>query len=241
MARDIRMDELRKLLWKVHEETLQLLFNRYVFRTLQEIVRANEGLQGPTRGKFSAWSQVVYGVTNGIAVRRLGSDKCGRDDVSLTRFIDLVIRYADLFWENMHNFYPAEADRALDVTRRSGKTGRAAELEACRRLLQHDRDLLVRTARRIVDFADKRLAHHNPMVIKQATFRQLDTAIDAIKMLTEKCERLIYREELDLLARMRDSRLPNGWDEIFLEPWATREVLAQDPPLGERKPPFHPS
>jgi hypothetical protein len=94
MAQDIRMAQLRQMLWAVHDEALQLLFNRYVFRTLQEIVRTNERLQGVPRGKFSVWSQVIYGVANGIAVRRLGSDKCGPDDVSLTRFIDLGIRYA---------------------------------------------------------------------------------------------------------------------------------------------------
>jgi len=232
---------LRRLLWIVHDEVLQLLFNRYVFRTFQEIVRANERLQGPQQGKFSAWSQVVYAVANGIAVRRLASDKYGPDDASLTRFIDLAKRHPDLFSDNMRTFFPAEAAKALDAALSSGKRGVAADLNACQRLSQEDRAILVRTAAPVVEFASKRLAHHNPTRIPRSTFRQLDKAIDVMKGLTEKYELLIYRQKFDLLAVMRERKLPDGWDEIFLEPFATRELLDHDPPLGEMVPPLRPS
>jgi len=235
------MQEARLLLWNVYDEALQLLFNRYVFRTFQEIVRANEGLQGPQRGKFSTWSQVVYAVANTIAVRRLASDKYGPDDASLTRFIDLAKRHPDLFWDNILRFFPEDAAGALQAARDGGKRGRAADLNACRRLFQEDRRLLVHTAEPVVEFASKRVAHHNPTTIPRSTFVQLDKAIDVIITLTEKYKLLIYRRRLDLLAIMRERRLPDGWDQIFLEPWATAELLNHNPPLGEMAPPLRPT
>lgn len=75
------MRQLVEEWWLVRDEVKQLLFNRYVFGTLQEIVRRNPRLQGPVRGKFSDWSQVVYNVANGVAVRRLAGDY-QRGDVS---------------------------------------------------------------------------------------------------------------------------------------------------------------
>jgi hypothetical protein len=158
----------------------------------------------------------------------------------LNAFLPIDRHHPDLLWDNMLEFYPADAAQALDEARSSGKSGRALDLNACRRLLQQDRAVLVKTAAPIVNFASKRLAHHNPTTITPATFRQLDRAIDVVKRLTEKYEHLIYRRQSDLLAVMRDRRLPDGWDRIFLKPWATREVLDQDPPLGEREPPLRP-
>jgi hypothetical protein len=241
MAKDIRMQEARLLLWQVRDEAVQLLFNRYIFRTLQEIVRANQRLQGRQRGKFCDWSRVVYAVANTIAVRRLASDKYGPDDASLTRFIDLAKRHPDLIWKNILRFYPDDAAGALQAARDSGKSGSAADLNACRRLFQEDRRLLVHTAEPVVEFASKRVAHHNPTTIPRSTFLPLDKAIDVIITLTEKYKLLIYRSRFDLLAIMRQRRLPDGWDQIFLEPWATPELLDHDPPLGEMAPPLRPT
>ena len=42
-----------KLLHDIREEVIGLLFNRYVFRTHQEIVRLNRRLQGRPRSIFS--------------------------------------------------------------------------------------------------------------------------------------------------------------------------------------------
>lgn len=231
--------QVRWLLFHLHNEVIQLLFNRFVFRTLQEIVRANERLQGAQRGRFSAWSQVVYAITNAIAVRRLADDKPKPDDVSLTRFIDLAIRYPELFWEKMQASFPAEASKALNECRSSRNKGHA-DLNACQRLLQKDRTLLVGKAAPVVEFASKRVAHLNPTRIPQATFTQLDIAIGVVKSLTEEYELLIFDRELDLMAEIRKQKLPNGWDDIFLEPWATRELLGSDPPLGEIAPPLRP-
>lgn len=42
-------------------------------------------------------------------------------------------------------------------------------------------------------------------------------------------------ENRDLLGEMKSYKLPEGWDSIFLEPWATPETIARS--LGEMIPP----
>jgi hypothetical protein len=81
-----RIIDLAHLLKPVRNEVIGLLFNRYVFRTLQEIGRRNKRLQGQPRGKFSDWSQVIYAVATSVAIRRLASENYQPDDVSLGFF-----------------------------------------------------------------------------------------------------------------------------------------------------------
>ena len=65
-----------KLLRDIREEVIGLLFNRYVFRTHQEIVRLNPRLQGRPRSIFSEWAQINYAVT-----------KCARSEASCERVL----------------------------------------------------------------------------------------------------------------------------------------------------------
>ena len=81
-----------KLVREIREEVIGLLFNRYVFRTHQEIVRLNPRLQGRPSSVFSEWGQVVYAVANSVAVRRLASDTYQDGDVNLVRLLDMLIR-----------------------------------------------------------------------------------------------------------------------------------------------------
>ncbi len=105
----------------------------------------------------------------------------------------------------------------------------------------------------------KRAAHSVPDEAVSTTFLDLDTPIDVLKELTEKytllvcsaqCERLdpahlaglptaysLFAQmgKLDLLEEMKSGKLPKGWESIFLEPWATPDIIAL--PLGEMPPP----
>jgi hypothetical protein len=42
-------------------------------------------------------------------------------------------------------------------------------------------------------------------------------------------------KNIDLLQEMKSRKLPEGWDSIFLDAWATPEILASN--LGEKRPP----
>jgi hypothetical protein len=228
-----RIIDLAHLLKPVRNEVVVVLFNRYVFRTLQEIVRRNKGLQGQPRSKFSDWSLVIYAVATSVGIRRLASEHYQQDDISLKKILDDAIRDPSDLWGCFEKHFPNDVERAMLMTRRQGSTH--LEADACRRLLSADRALLLRHCRKAIEFANRRAAHSNPSVPVNSQFRDLDQAIDTICALTEKFILLLYDQLRDLFAEMLDRKISTGWDAIFLEPWATRETLAL--PLGEMEPP----
>ncbi len=250
-----------KLLRDIREEVIGLLFNRYVFRTHQEIVRLNRRLQGRPRSIFSEWAQINYAVTNAVGVRRLASESYQDSDVNLVRLLDMLIRHPGRLWDCFLRHFPDDAARArAEILKKEGQLPYGWGVLACKRLVGEDRRVVISAAERANRFASKRAAHSVPDVAVSTTFSDLDDAIDSVKKLTEKYTLLVCAERrqelepfhragaptayellvqmeknLDLLEEMKRRKLPKGWDSIFLEPWATPEVIAR--PLGETPPP----
>jgi len=223
---------------EIRKEVLGLLCNRYIFRTLQEIVRRNPRLQDSPRGRFSDWTQTIYATANAVAVRRLASEY-DSSDVNLRKLLDAIIREPKLFWERFERFFPDDAAIAkAAITDESGELADGWQSKAVRRMVGQDRSFLISAAEKATEFASKRVAHNNPTAQVRTKFRDLDQAIDTVKDLAEKYLLLIYEERHDLLPEMITHKLPKGWDAIFLEPWATEEILAEK--LGEMQPPMFP-
>jgi len=249
------------LLRDIREEVIGLLFNRHVFRTHQEIVRANPRLQGRPQSIFAEWAWIVYGVANAMGVRRLASATYEDGDVNLVRLLDALIREPAKLWPCFVHYYPVDAAQAqAEILRKEKEPQPSWEGLACRRLLGEDRKSLINAAEKANQFASKRAAHNAPGAIVSTTFSDLDDAIDTVKGITEKYTILvacIAREFLepahraglptvhdllekaeqnsDLLEEMKRRKLPGGWDSIFLEPWATPSTITR--PLGETPPP----
>jgi hypothetical protein len=224
---------------EIRNEVMGLLCNRYVFRTVQEIVRRNPHLQGSPRGRFSDWTHTVYATANAVAVRRLAS-QYDANDVSLLKLLDDIIRDPKLFWPRFERFFPedAAAAKAAMATESSG-LAEDWNSKGVRRLVGRDRSSLINAAEKANQFASKRVAHNNPSAEVRTKFRDLDQAIDTVKELAEKYFLLIYEERGDLLRVMVERKLPKGWDAIFLEPWTTEDVLVEK--LGEMEPPMFPT
>jgi hypothetical protein len=250
-----------KLLRDIREEVIGLLFNRYVFRTHQEIVRLNRRLQGRPRSIFSEWAQINYAVTNAVGVRHLASESYQDSDVNLVRLLDMLIRHPGRLWDCFLRHFRDDAARArAEILKKEGQLPYGWGVLACKRLVGEDRRVVISAAERANRFASKRAAHSVPDVAVSTTFSDLDDAIDSVKKLTEKYTLLVCAERrqelepfhragaptayellvqmeknLDLLEEMKRRKQPKGWDSIFLEPWATPEVIAR--PLGETPPP----
>jgi len=223
---------------EIHNEIIGLLCNRYVFRTLQEIVRRNPRLQGSPRGRFSDWNQTIYATSNAVAIRRLVSEYDSKD-INLRKLLDGIIREPKHFWRRFERLFPEDAAIAKSaIAAESAELGDGWESKAVRRLVGQDRALLISAAEKANEFASKRVAHSNRTAQVRTKFRDLDQAIDAVKDLTEKYYLLIHEERQDLLQAMITRKLPKGWDAIFLEPWATEDLLDQK--LGEMEPPMLP-
>jgi hypothetical protein len=250
-----------RLLRDIREEVIDLLFNRHVFRTHQEIVRLNPRLQGRPRSIFAEWAWVVYAVANAMGVRRLASHTYQDSDLNLVRLLDMFIRDPVGFWSCFERHYPQDAAQArAEVLRKAGGLEEGWEILACKRLLSEDRKALINAAEKANRFASKRAAHSVPDAAVSTTFSDLDDAIDTLKRITEKYTVLVscQKRELlepahlagtptvyplltelekgrDLLEEMKSRKLPEGWDSIFLEPWASSSTIAR--PLGETPPP----
>jgi hypothetical protein len=248
------------LLRNIREEVIGLLFNRHVFRTHQEIVRINPKLQGRPQSIFSEWAQVVYAQAAAVGVRRVAGQSSEEGDVNLVGLLDMLIRTPNGLWECFVEHYPEDAAKAREILEKEGALRAAWEITACKRLLGEDRRVLICTAQKAVHFASKRVAHSVPDVPVSTTFFDLDDAIDTVRAMTEKYTRLLVAkklqeleplhragqpaaylyfhqlsEHIDLLEEMKRRKLPKGWDEIFLEPWASREDIERQ--LGEMRPP----
>jgi hypothetical protein len=250
-----------RLLRDIREQVIGLLSNRYVFRTHQEIVRLNPRLQGGPRSMFSEWAQNNYAVANAVGVRRLASETYQDSDVNLVRLLDMLIRHPAGLWNCFLRHFPNDAARVrAEILKKEGQLPHGWEALASKRLIGEDRRAVISAAEKANQFASKRAAHSVPDVPVSATFSDLDDAIEAVKNVTEKYTRLVCAERhqelgvlhragaptvypllvqmeknVDLLEEMKRRKLPKGWDAIFLEPWATPEVIAQ--PLGETPPP----
>lgn len=226
------------LLRDINKEIITLLFNRYLFRAIQEIIRRNDRLQNAPRS-FTQWTQVLYAVTNGVAVRRLSSQSYVHDDVNFVRLLDMIIPHAAELYGSLKHHVPADLDdHRYDIAKQKDDAEQR-QMQLCKRLIGRDRKLLLKATAKTVHFASKRVAHHNTVVPVRTTYADLDHAIDTLRTFAEKYMLLIYGEKEDLSQEMIKHKLPKGWDEIFLEPWATRSMLALR--LGEIAPPDKPS
>jgi len=249
------------LLAAIREEAIGLLLNRYIFRTHQEIVRRNPRLQGVPRITFAKWTQTMYGVANAIAVRRLASATYEEGDVNLVKLLDMLIREPGNLSESFQSHYPQDIARmSAEMLKQAGQLPPDWRILACRRLLGEDRKAVINAAEKANRFASKRAAHSVPNANVHATFSHLDDAVDAVKevaekytslILTARCQALealhhagkptVYpwlvqmEKNVGLLEEMKRRKLTEGWDSIFLEPWATPEDIADQ--LGEIPPP----
>src|SRR6202521_2257331 len=126
--------EAAKLLRDIREEVIGLLFNRYVFRTHQEIVRQNPRLQGRPRSIFAEWGWIVYAVANAIGVRRVASSSHEGSDVNLVRLLNMLIRNPLGLWPCFEECYPHDAAGARDaIQAKPGNLDSGPEVDACKR------------------------------------------------------------------------------------------------------------
>jgi len=180
--------------------------------------------------------------------------------VNLVGFLELLIRDPKGLRDYFLKYYPEDAAQAREALAKEGALQVNREVSACKRLIGEDRRAVISVAQKAVLFASKRVAHSVPDVQVKTTFSDLDDAIETAKTISEKYTRLLFAKKLreleprhrvgqptdylytrqlsehvDLQEEMKRRKLSKGWDEIFFEAWASREIVEQ--PLGETPPP----
>ena len=228
---------------------------------IRRLFAPNQGYKEDRRASFSEWAQIVYAQAAAAGVRRLASRDPERGDVNLVGLLELLIRDAPGLWECFLKHYPEDAARARECFAKEGGLQTGWDISACKRLLGEDRRTLISVAQKAVHFASKRVAHSVPDMQVKITFSDVDDAIETVKTIAETYIRLLFAKKLreleplhhagqptgylhvrqlskhvDLLEEMKRRKLPKGWDEIFLEAWASPEVIER--PHGETPPPI---
>jgi hypothetical protein len=246
--------ETAALIREVREQIVQLRLNRYIFRYHQEIIRRNPTLWDRPLHMFGNWARTVYVAAAVSAVRRLASGSSEEGDVSLVRLINGWIASPDGLWPFLERVFPSETTAARnEISAKSGSLGEGWETEAVRRVLTSQRASVMRASDAVNWFASKRIAHRVPDASVGTTFDELDSAIEAVTSVAENLTRVYCLSRLDELpaggyeammlereaarnldAEMR-TRLPLGWERVFVIPWANEETISQ--PLGDLKPP----
>jgi hypothetical protein len=195
-----------------------------------------------------------------MGVRRLAGASYQNGDVNLVRLLDMFIRDPLWLWTSFERHYPGDAAGArAEALKEAGPHEPGLEILGGKRLVGKDSKEVIKAAEKANRFASKRAAHSVPDAGASATFSDLDGAIDTLKEITEKYTLLVCSakqkllepahragdptiyalldrvKDLDLLEEMKRGKLPKRWDLIFLEAWATEEILSL--PLGEMEPP----
>lgn len=115
-----------ELIHNIREEVIGLLFNRYVFRTHQEIVRRNPRLQGHPRSVAGEWGWIEYAVANAVGVRRLASATYQDGDVNLVRLLDAFIPDPGPLGGLRAHYYPSDAARTRAELGQAGNRPRSS-------------------------------------------------------------------------------------------------------------------
>jgi hypothetical protein len=243
------------LVREIRAQLVELTRSRHIFRTHQEIIRRNQRLWQSPVHVFGRWAATVYVAAAASGVRRLAGESPAEGDVSLVGLINLWVESPGGLWTYLERCFPTEASDTRDAL--MGKKGPLSdgwEIEAARRMLMRHRKLGIGAAEEVNRFVNKRIAHAVPDATVKTEYRDLDDAIDTLVTIAEKYTLLQctiradqLREsagEAELLAKLgrrtidaeMKAGLPEGWESVFLFPWATEEILSLA--LGDMKPPL---
>jgi hypothetical protein len=241
--------ENARLVRNIRDQVADLLANRYIFRMLEEIARRNERLCQRPRYVFRDWARVNYVASAASAVRRLAGSY-EENDVNLLRLIAIFIKLPHEVWAAIKEYFPIEAAQLL--SRPDGSS--VSEEVAARTFLGQRRKSVQNVCEEVVSFASKNIAHQNWTVPVKATFTDLDEAMETLVHVMDDCTKIMWgvrAQYLPVEARQEDAiqerlftksleaemmqKLPLDWESVFLEAWATEEMLKLG--LGGMKPP----
>ena len=190
----------------------RLLINQHMFREVQKIIANNKRIQKPSSFYIYLGDTYVAYIT--IGIRR--QIKISPKSISFVRLLSEIKETPSFisraYYKGLYKDSPNEhlADRHFDNI--AGGKGNHISLK----MVNDDLDKLKRTAQRIEEYADKRIAHRDnrkPKVIP--TFIDVDKSLSVLDMICSRYQRIFYAEGLTTLM----PTFQFDWKEIFSKPW----------------------
>jgi len=199
----------------VHDDIQQLLVKRNIFWEVQQIIKNNSELHKPS--SFYSYLGDTYVAYISIGIRR--QVKINNQSISFSRLLSEMIDTPSVLSRKYYTgLYQGSvvvdfADRDFD---KFSGTGRS---QISKEMVSSDLRELNRTASKVEDFSDRRIAHHDTRRPKELpTFNEVDACLDVL-------DKLYVKYHLVFHASSMDSLMPTyqyDWQEIFEIPWLNR-------------------
>jgi hypothetical protein len=207
-----RLEKWIKWLEVIHGDVGWLLINRNIFREVQGIVNNNKKLYKPNI--FYQYLGDTYTTFAAIGIRR--QVKIDKQSISLVRLLhEIAGSPSTISREYYKKLYEGSVVAELadvDFDRLSGK----GKDHICPDMLWKDIENLKLKARKIEDFADKRVAHYDKRSPRGVpNFSEVDDCIDTLDGLCVKYHLIFHAVSMDTLMPV----FQFYWKDIFEIPW----------------------
>jgi len=207
-----RLIKWTKWLKVIHDDIQSLLINRNIFWEVQKIIRNNKDIQKPS--SFYQYLGDTYVAYSAIAIRR--QIKHDNQSISFARLLSEImedpIPLSRTYFKSLYVGSVVEtfADRDFDKFTGANKD------HICPRMVRNDLEALKLQAKKIEDFADKRIAHHDKKQPKSLpTFSEVDDCINLLDQLYVKYHLVFHASSMTSLMPVYQY----DWKAIFEVPW----------------------
>src|SRR4030042_308372 len=201
-----------KWLEVIQADIRSLLLNRNIFWEVQNMIKLNKDIQKPS--SFYRYLGDTYVAYSAIAIRR--QIKIDNQSISFARLLSEIIEdpmpLSRNYFKSLYVRSAVEtfADGDFDQFTGSNKD------HICPRMIRGDLDALKLQAKKIEDFADKRIAHHDKKEPKSLpTFSEVDDCINLLDQLYVKYHLVFHASSMTSLMPVYQY----DWKAIFEVPW----------------------
>lgn len=207
-----------------YEEVIELVDSKHIFWNIQNIINNNPKIQKANSFyQFVGYTYFDYAVS---AIRRqIKSDK---QSISLVRLLEEIIETPSVFSRNRFvTLYRTDMQHGANrifTTKWAGNCSDHIDPDIVQQHLDELHSSNDKLSNKVMEFADRRVAHRDKRQSRIPTFGELDTCINCLKKLVGEYWLLFMAEDLsNCFVPQRITE--DYWEEIFRQPW----ILSDEP------------
>lgn len=209
----------------IKDHVYELLWLRYVFTEIQEIIKKNPAIQEDDY--FHEWIRVTFSKTVSVCVRR--QLDCKTSDISIGRLLFEIQQSPSLLsFQRFEAFY-TKGQRKLtkeqwmffNLMKRQAQSdfkqfiGKRVKNHVDPAMVSKDFVKLNTACSQIKKYVNKRVAHHNAKKFTQfPSYNELYSAIDAILEVYKKYSLLLRGKSYDIIIQPQWN-----WKDVFKVAW----------------------
>lgn len=210
----LKIKEWSRWVEEIHKQIRKLLWNRYIFRKVREIIKNNPNM--PKQNEFYGFLRDSYGAVALMAIRR--QIKTGNKSISFAKLLEEIHdNHKNLSRKRLINLYKeSRADKNLASEEFDEYVDKGKSYVDPDKVRSH-LDELRQKCKKIETIVDKTLAHHDEggISINNITFEEIDKCIDFLERHVKDYYFLIHGVHKKYMPEF----LSDEWMAIFKVPW----------------------